>query len=112
MEAHTKFAHKLKMKTRATVTKRQTCEDCGKRFNKDSTFKKHMTTIHGVAEVEVRQQDINFNEVSGFCFYDDLCPASFLLSHTPLTALNLYQFPPGARNRCVAALDKIMGGGG
>ena len=57
VEAHTIFAHKLKMKTRATVTKRKTCEDCGKRFNKDSTFKKHMTTIHGVAEVEVRQQD-------------------------------------------------------
>jgi transcriptional regulator NrdR family protein len=52
LEAHTKFAHKVKVKTRAKVTKRKTCEDCGKRFNKDSTFKKHMTTIHGAADVE------------------------------------------------------------
>ena len=55
LEAHIKFAHKLKEKTRANVTKRKTCEECGKRFNKDSTFKKHMTTIHGVADVEMGQ---------------------------------------------------------
>ena len=52
LEAHKKFTHKLKVKTRAIGTKRKTCEDCGKRINKDSTFKKHRTTTHGVVEVE------------------------------------------------------------
>ena len=52
---HKDVVHKTKVK--ASVSKRKSCDECGKKFNKISTFNTHMRKIHGVIADQLNQEN-------------------------------------------------------
>ena len=52
---HKDVVHKTKVK--ASVSKRKSCDECGKKFNKISTFSTHMRKIHGVIADQLNQEN-------------------------------------------------------
>ena len=47
LKRHTQVSHESKNKDKDTKSKRKICNECGKRFNKESTYRTHVRTMHG-----------------------------------------------------------------
>ena len=55
LSKHKQVVHETKVK--ASVLKRKSCNECGKRFNKISTFSTHMRKIHGGIADQLHQEN-------------------------------------------------------